>query len=433
MTAATDHADFARAKAREIPGFPADLAPLPIESLAVVGSGTMGAGIAIAALAAGLPVILLDAKPDMLEKAHARIGKTVAGDVAKGRLTPQQAEERLSRLTLASDLAAAADVDLVIEAVFEDIAVKGQVFTELDRICKPGAVLASNTSTLDVNRIAAFTSRPEQVVGLHFFSPANIMKLLEIVRADKTSDRVLVTAVELARRLRKTGVVAGVCDGFIGNRIFEEYLRQAYFLLEEGALPDQVDSAMERWGFAMGPLRVMDLVGQDIGWSIRKRRAVEQPDRPYSRVADMICEMGRFGQKTGSGYYRYADGRTAEPDPEIDALILAESARLGITRREISDEEIVDRCVLAMVNEGAQILEEGIAYRPSDIDAVYLDGYGFPAERGGPMYEADQRGLGAVFARVRGFNNGYQGWAFEPAPLLIRLAEQGGSFGALNT
>jgi 3-hydroxyacyl-CoA dehydrogenase len=270
------------------------------------------------------------------------------------------------------------------------------------------------------------------VIGLHFFSPANIMRLLEIVRGAKTSPEVLLSALAFAKGIGKTGVVSGVCDGFIGNRIFEEYLRQAWFLLEEGALPQQVDSALETFGFAMGPCRVMDLAGQDIGWAIRQRRTAEQPGRPYSRIPDLVCERGRFGQKTGAGMYLYPDGRTPEVDPAVTELIVAESARLGISRRKIEDSEIVERCVYAMVNEGARILEEGIAFRPVDIDVVYLDGYGFPATRGGPMFHADTMGLDKVLAAIRKFAGQRHGWAWEPAPLLLELAGRGGTFAELN-
>jgi 3-hydroxyacyl-CoA dehydrogenase len=275
-------------------------------------------------------------------------------------------------------------------------------------------------------------SRPERVIGMHFFSPANIMRLLEVVRGARTAQAVLAVTLSFAKKIKKTAVVAGVCDGFIGNRIFEEYLRQAYFLLEEGALPEQIDGALERWGMAMGPFRVMDLAGQDIGWSIRKRRAIEQPDRPYSKIPDLVCEQRRFGQKTGSGFYRYPDARTPQVDPQISAMIVQYSAAIGIRRRIINEEEIVMRCVLAMTNEGARIVTEGIAYRPLDVDVVYLDGYGFPAERGGPMFFADRMGLPTVLEKCRQFSRGHQGWAWAAAPLLAQLADSSSCFGALN-
>jgi 3-hydroxyacyl-CoA dehydrogenase len=295
----------------------------------------------------------------------------------------------------------------------------------MDENADPEAILASNTSTLDLDRIAAVTRRPERVVGLHFFSPANVMKLLEIVRGARTAPAVLASAAAFGKAIGKVAVVAGVCDGFIGNRMFEEYLRQAYYLLEEGALPAQVDAALERWGMAMGPLRVMDLVGQDIGWSIRKRRAVDQPDRPYSKLPDIICEMGRFGQKTGAGFYLYTDGRTASPDPVIDALIVAHSTALGVTRRSIDDQEIVDRCIYALVNEGARILEEGIAYRPVDVDMVTVFGYGFPADRGGPMFYANRCGITQVVRRMQQFAAGANGWTWKAAASLLKGSIQG--------
>lgn len=426
------HAFLAQRLAGRIPDLPAAAGAVQIGATAVIGGGLMGTGIALAILDADLPVTVVEPNEAARGRAEAKIRDTLARSVQKGRLTQAAADARLSRLTLAGDLSRVADADLIIEAVFEDMDAKRQVFTALDAIAKPGAILASNTSSLDLDAVAAFTGRPGDVVGLHFFSPANIMKLVEIVRGAKTDPAVLATALGFVKQIGKVGVVAGVCDGFIGNRIFEEYLRQAYFLLEEGALPRQIDAAMEAWGMAMGPLRTMDLAGQDIGWNIRKRRAVEQPDRPYSRIPDLICEMGRFGQKTGSGYYQYPDGRTAVDDPAISQLILDHSAELGVQRRDISDEEIVERCLLAMVNEGARIVSEGVAYRPSDVDIIYLNGYGFPTERGGPMFQADQMGLQHVLRKIRSYQGQRHGWAWEPAALLIELAESGRSLGALN-
>jgi 3-hydroxyacyl-CoA dehydrogenase len=426
------HAFFGQRRVAQIPDLPADVMPHDIRAVTVVGGGLMGTGIATALLAAGLPVTLIEPQEAARTRARAGIAKTIARDVEKGRLSAAKGEERLARLRMADAVEAAAGADLVIEAVFEDMGVKETVFRTLDSVAGPDTILASNTSTLDLDAIAAFSSRPERVVGLHFFSPANIMKLLEIVRGARTAPEVLATAMAFAKRIGKVGVVAGVCDGFIGNRIFEEYLRQAYVLAEEGALSQQIDAALEAWGMAMGPFRTMDLAGQDIGWSIRKRRAVEHPDRPYSGFPDRVCELGRFGQKVGKGIYLYPDGRTAQIDPEIDALLLAYSAEKGITRRAITDEEIVERCVLAMVNEGARIVGEGIAYRPVDVDIIYLNGYGFPAERGGPMFHADRIGLPQVLARIEQFAAGRGSWAWEPAPLLRELAGRGGHFGELN-
>lgn len=426
------HASLSQGLAGRIPGPAINAGDIKINTTAVVGGGLMGTGITLAILNADYPVTLVEPNDAARARAEAKIRNTLAGNVSKGRLSQEAADGRLENLTLANDLSAVADCDLIIEAIFEDMEAKRQVFTTLDKLAKQDAILASNTSTLDLNVIAAFTDRPESVVGLHFFSPANIMKLVEIVRGAKTSPEVLAASLDFVKLIKKVGVIAGVCDGFIGNRIFEEYLRQAYFLLEEGALPRQIDSAMEAWGMAMGPLRTMDLAGQDIGWNIRKRRAVEQPDRPYSLIPDLICEMGRYGQKTGSGYYQYPDGRTAVDDPEIEQLIISHSEKLGIHRREISDQEIIQRCLLAMANEGARIVEEGIAYRPSDIDVIYINGYGFPAERGGPMFQADEFGLKEALQTIRAFQGQRHGWAWEPAALLVQLAEDGRTLGTLN-
>jgi len=425
------HAFFGRRIAARVPGL-ADVAPKKICHVAVVGGGLMGTGIAIALLNSGLKVTLVEPRAEALDKALATIAGTIRRDADKGRIDAATAEARVAALVTSREIEAAADADLFIEAVFEDMAVKHEVFAAIERVAQPDAILASNTSTLDLDAIAAGTAAPERVVGLHFFSPANVMKLLEVVRGEKTSPETLATAMAFGKAIGKSAVAAGVCDGFIGNRMFEEYLRQAWFLLEEGALPVQLDGALKRWGMAMGPVAVMDLAGQDIGWSIRKRRAVEQPDRPYSRVPDLVCELGRFGQKTGAGFYRYPDGRTAEPDAEIDALILAESARIGLERRALSNEEIVERCIYALINEGAKILGEGIAYRPVDVDVVYLDGYGFPGERGGPMYLADRIGLPKLLERIEQFAAGRHGWAWEPAPLLVELARSGRDFASLN-
>ncbi len=317
----------------------------------------------------------------------------------------------------------------MVEAVFEDMSVKESVFRQLDEVMKPGAILASNTSTLDLNRIAAFTSRPQDVVGTHFFSPANVMKLLEIVRGAQTSDEVLATTMALSKKLRKTGVVSGVCDGFIGNRMIEQYSRQAGFLLEEGCLPEQVDKAVEKFGFAMGPFRMGDLAGNDIGWYIRKRRYVESPEISYSKTADLLCEMGRYGQKTGAGWYDYKPGdRKAYPSQQVDEMVLQHSADLGLARRKISDQEIVERLVYSLVNEGAHILAEGIALRASDIDMVYLTGYGFPLHRGGPMFYADTVGLANVLMAMEKYASGRHGDAWAPAPLMVKLAAEGTTF-----
>src|SRR5438132_6918927 len=365
------HAFFGERAAAKIPDVPGDTPLRKIEKMAVVGAGTMGVGITMNFLNAGIPVALLEAKKEALEKAQATIRGIYEASAKKGRLTSQQVAERMGLLKAKQSYDDLEDADMVIEAVFEEISVKEAVFRRLDETMKPVAILASNTSTLDLNRIAAFTRRPQDVVGTHFFSPANVMKLLEVVRGGKTAKDVLATVMSLAKRIKKTAVVSGVCDGFIGNRMVEQYIRQALFLLEEGATPGQVDRALEGWGMAMGPFRMSDLAGNDVGWSIRKRRYVERPEAMYARIADQICERGRFGQKTGAGWYRYEPGRReALVDPSIDELVVAYSRSLGVTRRTIADEEIVERCIFALVNEGARVLEDGIAQRASDIDVV---------------------------------------------------------------
>jgi 3-hydroxyacyl-CoA dehydrogenase len=336
---------------------------------------------------------------------------------------------RMALLAPSVRLEDARDADIVIEAVFERMDVKQDLFRKLDAIAKPGAILATNTSTLDVNAIAATTRRPQDVIGTHFFSPANVMRLLEIVRGAKTASDVLATVMKLGKTLKKLPVVAGVCDGFIGNRMLEKYVLQSLFLLDEGASPAQVDRALQDWGFAMGPFTMYDMAGNDIGWEVRKRRAQERPNMVYPKIADRICERGWFGQKTGRGWYRYEAGsRKPIPDPEVDALIAAYREELGIAPRRIGDAEIVERCVFALANEGAQILDERIAYRASDIDMVYLTGYGFPPYRGGPMFTASQVGLARVVEAIRRFQLGYQGAQWKLAPLLERLAREGRGF-----
>jgi 3-hydroxyacyl-CoA dehydrogenase len=424
------HAFFGERAASKIADVPEDTPVRPVRKVGIVGAGTMGGGIAMNFLNAGIPVAILETKPEALEKGVATIRKNYEGALKKGSLTLQKLEQRMGLLQPTLDYADLADADLLIEAVFEDLGVKQQVFGKLDAVAKPGAILASNTSTLDLDRIAGFTQRPQDVIGLHFFSPANIMKLLEVVRGKATSKDVLATAMAVAKTIRKTAVVSGVCDGFIGNRMIEQYSRQALFLLEEGALPAQVDAAAEKFGFAMGPFRMSDLAGNDIGWAIRKRRYVEQPQLTYSKVADKLCELGRFGQKTGAGWYDYRPGdRKAYPSALVDELVLAHSKAEGIPRRRIADEEIVERLVYALVNEGARILEEGIASKASDIDMVYLTGYGFPPFRGGPMRYADEVGLFNVLRAMRRHAEAdvanRQAGAWTPAPLLVRLAADG--------
>ena len=427
------HAFFAERAASKIPDVTEDTDTRKVASVGVIGAGTMGGGIAMNFLNAGMPVVILETSQEALDRGLATIRKNYEGAVKRGSLSTDALAQRLGLLTPTLDYSGLAECDLIIEAVYEDIGVKEAVFKRLDAVARPGAILASNTSTLDVDRIAAFTARPQDVIGLHFFSPANIMKLLEVVRGKHTSKDVLATAMAVARRIKKIAVVSGVCDGFIGNRMIEQYSRQAGFLLEDGALPAQIDAAMERFGFAMGPFRMSDLAGNDIGWAIRKRRAIEQPGLSYAKVFDRLCETGRFGQKTGAGWYDYQPGdRKAYPSALVDELVIAHSHAVGIERRDISDQEIVERLVYALVNEGARIVEEGIASKASDIDIVYLNGYGFPLYRGGPMRYADEVGLANVVAAMRSFATAdagnRQAGAWEPAALLVKLAEAGKAF-----
>ena len=425
------HAFFAERAASKIPDVPEDTPTREIRKVAVIGAGTMGGGISMNFLNAGIPVTILEMKQEALDRGVAVMRSNYEGQVKKGKLTAEKLEQRMGLLETTLSYDDIRDADLVIEAVFEDIGVKEQVFKKLDEVMKPGAILASNTSTLDLNKIASFTKRPQDVIGMHFFSPANVMKLLEVVRGEKTGKDVLATVMKLAKVIKKTAVVSGVCDGFIGNRMIEQYSRQAGFLLEEGCTPEQVDRAIEKFGFAMGPFRMGDLAGNDIGWYIRKRRYVEKPDMRYSKTADILCEMGRYGQKTGAGWYDYKPGkRDAIPSPVVNEMIEKHRKELGITPRKISDEEIVGRLVYALVNEGAKILEEGIALRASDIDMVYLTGYGFPLFRGGPMCYADTVGLFNVVQDMRRFaRNPHADPSFwTPAPLLKRLADEGKTF-----
>ena len=425
------HAFFAERAATKIPGIPEATAARKVASVAVIGAGTMGGGIAMNFLNAAMPVTLLETTQAALDKGMATIRDNYEASLKKGKLTSEKLAQTLALLKPTLAYADVAQADLVIEAVFEEMAVKQAVFTQLDTVMKPGAVLATNTSTLNIDVIAAFTKRPQDVVGMHFFSPANVMKLLEVVRGEKTAADVLLTAMQVARKIRKTAVVSGVCDGFIGNRMIEQYLRQAFFLVEEGASPQQVDRALEKFGMAMGPFRMSDLAGNDIGWYIRKRRYVERPQVVYSKIADRLCELGRFGQKTGLGWYQYPPGkRDALPDPIVEAMIASYRKERGITARNIGDDEIVERCVYALVNEGARIVEDGIALRASDIDVVYLTGYGFPLYRGGPMFYADTVGLYNVVRSIERFaaQPGGDAVFWQPAPLLARLAADNNSF-----
>jgi 3-hydroxyacyl-CoA dehydrogenase len=402
-----------------------------IKQIAVIGAGTMGGGISMNFLNAGIPVKILETKQEALDRGIATIKKNYEAQVKKGKLKEDKYAQRMALLTSTLSYDDIKDADLVIEAVFEEMGVKETVFKQLDAVMKPGAILASNTSTLDVNAIANFTKRPQDVIGMHFFSPANVMKLLEVVRGAKTAKDVLATVMALAKTIKKTAVVSGVCDGFIGNRMIEQYGRQGGFLLEEGCTPQQVDKAIEKFGFAMGPFRMGDLAGNDIGWAIRKRRYVEKPNMKYSKTADLLCEMGRFGQKVGKGWYDYQAGkRDAIPNKEVEDMVVKHRATIGMTPRKISDEEIVQRLVFSLVNEAAHILEDGIASKASDIDMVYITGYGFPIYRGGPMLYADQVGLFNVVQAMHRFaaNPHDDAEFWKPAPLLAKLAAEGKTF-----
>ncbi len=425
------HLFVAQRATSKIADVPADTPVRNIQSVAVIGAGTMGGGISMNFLNAGIPVKMLEMKQEALDKGLAIIDKNYQAQVKKGKLKEDKFQQRMSLLSTTLNYEDLKDADLVIEAVFEELGVKEQVFKKLDEVMKPGAILASNTSTLDVNAIAHFTQRPQDVVGLHFFSPANVMKLLEVVRGAATGKDVMATVMGVAKKIKKTAVVSGVCDGFIGNRMIEQYSRQAGFLIEEGCTPQQVDRAVEKFGFAMGPFRMGDLAGNDIGWAIRKRRYVEKPELKYSKTADLLCEQGRFGQKVGKGWYDYLPGkRDAIPNKDVEDMIAKHRATLGITPRKISDDEIVQRLVFSLVNEAAFILEEGIAARASDIDMVYITGYGFPIYRGGPMMYADQFGLFNVVQAMHRFaqnpHDDAQFW--QPAPLLARLVAEGKTF-----
>ncbi|GAA5237007.1 3-hydroxyacyl-CoA dehydrogenase [Verticiella sediminum] len=426
------HIFQAERAAAKVPGIGADVKPRRIEKVGVIGAGTMGGGITMNFVNVGIPVVLLETSQEALDRGLATIRRNYENTLKKGKLTQEELDARMARIQPTLSYGDLKDVDLVIEAVFESMDVKEQVFRQLDEIIKPGAILASNTSALNLDRIAEFTRRPQDVIGLHFFSPANVMRLLEVVRGAKTADDVLVTSMQMAKRIKKIAVVSGVCDGFIGNRMLARYGAAASDLLNQGALPQQIDGALQKFGLKMGPYRMGDLAGLDIGWAGRKRRAAENPGAYKRVVADLICEQGRFGQKTGAGWYRYEPGkRDPIPDPEVEKLIQQFRAEQGITPRKVSDAEVIERCMYALVNEGARILEEGIAARASDVDVVYLNGYGFPALRGGPMHYAEQVGLPEVVRKLRQFAaepGADPSW--QPAPLLVRLAEQGQGFPA---
>ncbi|MFM0737185.1 3-hydroxyacyl-CoA dehydrogenase NAD-binding domain-containing protein [Paraburkholderia xenovorans] len=426
------HAFFAEREVLKAPET-RDAKPRARRTIGVVGGGTMGAGIAVAVLDAGLPVTMIERDDASLARGRAHIEKVYDGLVAKGRMSAAKKADVMTRWSGSTSYDALADTDLVIEAVFEDIAVKHAVFAELDRVCKPGAVLATNTSYLDIDAIAAGTSRPADVIGLHFFSPANIMKLLEVVVPKQVSADVVATAFELAKKLRKTPVRAGVCDGFIGNRVLAVYRAAADAMMEDGASPYQIDAAVRNFGYPMGPFQVVDLAGGDIGWAARKRRApTRNPAARYVEIADRLCERGWFGQKTGRGFYLYPEGsRSGAPDPEVEAIVDAERQRAGITPRSFSDEEIIRRYMAAMINEGANVVHEGIALRPLDVDVTFLYGYGFPRYRGGPMKYADTVGLPKILADIREFAK-EDPLFWKASPLLVELVERGADFASLN-
>ena len=431
QSAAQRHIFFAERAAAKVDDMPRDVNVLDIKKVGVIGAGTMGGGIAMNFANVGIPVVLLEMEKEFLDKGLATIRGNYERTAKKGRLTMDDVGMRMDLISPTLNYDDLGDVDMVIEAVYENMEVKKEVFTRLEQATKPECILASNTSTLDVDEIAAVTNRPEKVIGTHFFSPANVMKLLEIVRGDKTSHETLATTLAVTRAIRKVGVVVGVCDGFVGNRMIHKYLAQSQYMLEEGALPHEVDDPIYELGFAMGPLTMSDLAGLDVGWRIRQGKGLPEnlpPGERYCEIADRICEMGRFGQKPGSGYYKYdAATRGRERDAEIEKLIVDYSAEKGITRRAIDEAEVLERLMYSLINEAAWILEEGIAQRASDIDVIYVYGYGVPAYLGGPMFYADQIGLDKVYQRVCEFAE-QDPASWKPAPLLKQLAESGGTF-----
>lgn len=424
------HAFFSERQVRKIPDVPKQTPTRPIRSAAVLGAGTMGGGIAMSYANAGIPVRIKEATQEALDKGMATVRKNYERSVKRGRFTPEFAEQRLALITPQTGWEGFEEADIIVEAVFENMALKKEVFQQIDGVASSGAVLATNTSTLSVDEIASVTSRPQDVIGHHFFSPANVMRLLEIVRGRETAKDVVATSMALARTLRKVGVLVGNCHGFVGNRMFHPYRREAQFLAEEGADPSRIDSIMYEFGAAMGPMAVGDLAGLDVGMRVRKEAPHLYPPGTRRPLAeDALCELGRYGQKTGAGWYRYGDDRSRNQDPEVDALLRRIAAEAGIEQRDVDDDEIRDRLVYALVNEGARILEQGYALRSSDIDIIYLYGYGFPPQRGGPMFYADTVGLASVLERVKEFHAAHGHW-WRPAPLLEELAGQGSTFGA---
>ncbi|HEY3743552.1 MAG TPA: 3-hydroxyacyl-CoA dehydrogenase NAD-binding domain-containing protein [Bryobacteraceae bacterium] len=422
------HAFFGEREVGKIPGLGKDTPVIPIAKAAIIGAGTMGGGIAMNFMNAGIPVIIRETTQEALDRGVATITKNYANSVKKGRFTQAFMDQRLALLTPQLSYDGFDSADIIVEAVFEGMALKKEIFAEIDAIAKPGAILASNTSTLNIDEIASATKRPEAVIGTHFFSPANVMKLLEVVRGAKTSDAVIQTCMQLGKKIGKVSVLVGNCFGFVGNRMFGPYRREAQFLAEEGASVQAVDAVLYGFGMAMGPMAVGDLAGLDVGWRIRKEVAhLQKPGVRQPIAEDKLCEMGRFGQKTGAGWYKYDENRNAVPDPDVAKWVLEWATAAGIPQRQISDSEILDRCLYALVNEGARILEEGYALRAVDIDIVYLYGYGFPAHRGGPMFYADTVGLKSVYERVCDFEK-VHGELWAPAPLLKKLAEEGKTF-----
>ncbi len=429
---ALQYAFFAERQAANLPGIGPDVKLRDIKTVGILGAGTMGTGIGLAFLNAGFPLTIVETTQEALDKGVARVKDTLDANVKRGRATEAQAADRFARLTPSLKLEDLGQADLIIEAVFENMALKKEIFAKLDKIAKSGAIIATNTSTLDVNEIAAETKRPQDVVGLHFFSPANIMRLLEIVRAEKTGNDVMATSMAIAKKIGKVGVQAGVCDGFVGNRMLASYGGEVQAMTLEGAMPQEIDGALEGWGMAMGPLAVSDLAGLDVGYRIRKERKLTGEAAQFARVADKIVEMGRLGQKTGAGYYKYDANRKRQVDPEIEALIRAEAESLQIKQRPIPADEIVERSLLRLANEGARILQEGIALRASDIDTMYLNGYGFPAWRGGPMWQVDNViGMKKAAERIKAYEAKY-GARWKIAPLIERLAAEDGTFAGLD-
>ena len=430
---AEGHARMATIQAANIPDIPASTPLRPVHRVAVIGAGTMGGGIAMSLANIGIPVTLIDSSEQGLERGLSRVKDNYATTVKRGKLSQTDMDERLALVTGSLSLPDVKDADMVIEAVFEDMGLKQDIFRQLDAHCKPGAILATNTSGLDVDAIAAVTSRPQDVVGAHFFSPAHVMKLLEVVRGANTAPGVIATLMDLGRRMGKIAVLSRIYPGFIGNALFRNYTREAHFLVEDGALPHEVDAALKKFGYAMGIFAVHDMAGNDVGYQTRKAQMATRPtDRRWNDLIMKLCDLGRLGQKSGKGWYRYEAGdHTPQRDPELERFIVEESARMGIVRQPISEDDIIKRCLYGMVNEGARLLEQGIALRPSDIDITYLTGYGFPAHHGGPMYLADRIGLANVLADIRQLHAQYGYW-WQPAPLLEQLVREGRRFADLQ-